>query len=441
MPPPLPDRYRLEVRIGRDGDTEQWLATDLALDRPVLIRVVGPETTQERRSDFLRAVQGAANVSHVHLAAIYEAAEVPDGAFSVSEWGAGMTLGDRLAANEPLPVDDFLTNGAGLADALASLHREGILHGAIDPSAVLFSSAHPAKLSAFGRMHRGLTAATDVHDLALALETALIGGPALSMSPSQIVDRLPQGVDTALEDARVGRLDAAGLAEALRAIPSITPAAPETPGVLSWGIPAAILFLLAAVLILLGSTLDAGPLSPVLFPARPIQTTTLTLPQTTTTKTLPAQAATDVGVTIRSVAAYDPFGDEVEQHSREQPPEALADGDTTTTWRTERYVDPLSLQKPGVGVTLQVRGTPRHFLAQDVTPGIHYTLYWSQTLPDDFAEWEKIAAGAAEGGLLTVQLPVRTDGVWLWWFTELPQQADGFYGGASELRFTEHAEP
>ena len=37
MPPRLPERYRLNIRLGSDGDIEEWLAQDESLDRPVLI--------------------------------------------------------------------------------------------------------------------------------------------------------------------------------------------------------------------------------------------------------------------------------------------------------------------------------------------------------------------------------------------------------------------
>jgi hypothetical protein len=42
MPPPVSDRYRLEMRLGKDDDIEEWLATDTSLERPVLIRSLGP---------------------------------------------------------------------------------------------------------------------------------------------------------------------------------------------------------------------------------------------------------------------------------------------------------------------------------------------------------------------------------------------------------------
>ena len=55
MPVAVPDRFRLEVRLGRDDDIEEWLATDTSLDRPVLIRLLGPEAAPDRRREFVTA--------------------------------------------------------------------------------------------------------------------------------------------------------------------------------------------------------------------------------------------------------------------------------------------------------------------------------------------------------------------------------------------------
>ena len=63
MPPPLPERYHLEVRIGRDGDVEEWLATDEQLDRPVLVRILGPESGEGRRTSFIEHTRLAASVA------------------------------------------------------------------------------------------------------------------------------------------------------------------------------------------------------------------------------------------------------------------------------------------------------------------------------------------------------------------------------------------
>ena len=69
----LPARYQLEIRLGRDGDVEEWLANDLTLDRPVLVRMLGPEVGPERRRHFLDEVRALASVSHSHLLEVYAA--------------------------------------------------------------------------------------------------------------------------------------------------------------------------------------------------------------------------------------------------------------------------------------------------------------------------------------------------------------------------------
>ena len=79
MPPPVSDRYRLEMRLGRDDDVEEWLATDTSLDRPVLIRSLGPESTPERRRQFVESVSNAAKTSHSHLARVFAVSQVDGG--------------------------------------------------------------------------------------------------------------------------------------------------------------------------------------------------------------------------------------------------------------------------------------------------------------------------------------------------------------------------
>ena len=177
MPPPLPDRFSLEVRLGRDHDVEEWLATDTALDRPVLIRVLGPETSSDRRQAFVEDTRSGAATTHVHLISVFAAGLVDEGAYSVTEWAGGVSMADRLAAGETIPVDEFLPNAAGLAEGLAAFHRSGGIHGAIDAGAIYFSGSHPAKLGSFGRPHTGASVAEDTRALAETLETCATGRP------------------------------------------------------------------------------------------------------------------------------------------------------------------------------------------------------------------------------------------------------------------------
>ncbi|MGH8912050.1 MAG: protein kinase, partial [Acidimicrobiia bacterium] len=261
MPPPLPARYRLEVRLGRDQDIEEWLATDEHLDRPVLIRMLGPDATEKRRADFLQAVQGAAAVRHPHLEPIFEAEEVADGAYFVSEWNGGMTLRSRLDSGETMEYPEFAANAAGLAGALSALHKAGLLHAAIEPGAILYTVSRPARLGGFGRARRYLAStAGDVSDLAGVLEQALTGFAPGGPPPSEVVDGVPPALDRALQAAQRGELSADALSHALEAIPRPSP--PVEIPTRSWRtlVLAAVLTVLAAGLIAIGRVLagDTG---------------------------------------------------------------------------------------------------------------------------------------------------------------------------------------
>ena len=343
MPPPLPPRYRLEVRLGRDHDIEEWLATDLNLDRPVLIRILGPDATEKRRQEFLTTVRAAAAVIHPHLEPIYAAEEVSGGAYAVSEWSGGLTLESRLAGGNTLDPLEFAANAAGLAGALAALHKTGLVHGAIDSGSILYTVARPARLGGFGRPRRYLTTPVgDVTDLATVLERSLTGLGSGGPPPSEMVDGLPRAVDQALADARLGGLDAQGLAVALEAIPRPAPPEPEDPKRRK-RIPllATALIVIAIGLIALGRVLAGDVKVPVIpGPSATAPTSSTTAPTTTTT-----QPGSPVPVLIAAASTYDPYG---EGGENDDSVAQVIDGDLATTWRTERYRDPIELLKPGV---------------------------------------------------------------------------------------------
>jgi serine/threonine protein kinase len=432
MPPPLPTRYRLEVRLGRDQDIEEWLATDEHLDRPVLIRMLGPDATEKRRTEFLSAVRGAAAVRHPHLEPIFEAEEVQNGAYFVSEWNGGMTLQSRLDSGETMDYQEFCANAAGLAGALAALHEAGVIHAAIEPGAILYTVSRPARLGGFGRARRYLvTNAGDVSDLAGVLEQALTGFAPGGPPPSEVVDGVPPLVDRALEAARRAELSADAFSHALEAIPR--PAPPVEAPTRSWRtlVLAAVLTVLAAGLIAIGRVMAGDTGVPVVpGPAATIPTPTDPI----TTLSPPLTAADDrPPPAIVAVATFDPFG---EGGENDQSVGATIDGDVNTSWRTERYRDPMELLKPGVGLTVAIAGNPSTLEIVGIPAGADISVRWSLEIPEDPGGWEVIATGRTEGGPVTFQLPARNGGNWLLWFTSLPRQSDGDYWiTIEEIRF------
>ncbi len=436
MPPPLPERYRLEIRLGRDGDIEEWLSTDLSLDRPVLIRFLGAETSPKRQERFLADHRAAARVAHTHIASVYTADAVEGGAYAVTEWAGGVTLADRMQADERPDIAEFLSNAAGLADGLAALHDAHVVHGSIDPSAISYAKAHPAKLGAFGRRASTWTAPADVQALGETLETVLTGQPAGVLPPSQMLDGVPLEMDRVLRSAQRGEIDAHQLADRLRSVPYSAPPEPTRTWSWRWLTPVAILAVLAVGIAVLGNLLDAGPESPVLFPATPSPSTTVPFVTTTeaaTTTTESAQSpAPAAGVDVVTAFTYDPLGDGTE---RDADVGHLTDDDRDTTWRTERYFDPLPLLKAGVGVAFEVRGTPSRIEITGMSDGTLFAVRWAEEVPATVDGWQQVASGTAIATVQQVQLPNRSGGVWLVWLTSLPPQDEGYYSAMTEVRF------
>lgn len=412
------------MRLGRDGDIEEWLATDSALDRPVLIRSLDPAASDVRRRSFVRAVRAAAAVNHMHLANVYEVND-QDGTYSVLEWNGGVSIADRLRAGDTLPVHEFLPNAAGLAEGLSALHTAGVTHGAIDTSSIQFSAAHPAKLGGFGRQPTGRSESEDTKALAKALRQALTGSDAASLRPSQVVEGLPRNVDDAIAAAEAGTMTAAHLGAAMRASPFHGESAGDEGWSWRWLLPAVLLLGAALLLGAIGLGIDVDPDSPFLFPATPQDAARPEDADGGAAEAMPPPTNPEPGDVIAVTGrSYDPFGDN--QVEREEDVPLLLDGDGSTGWRTERYFNPLPSVKPGVGVVLTPASPPRRMVVTG-SEDTSYEIGWAPETPADLDGWDFVTSGTLVSGPATLQLPERDPGVWLLWLTSLPEQGDGEY--------------
>lgn len=439
MAPRLPDRYRLEVRLGSDGDIEEWLATDLPLDRPVLLRFLPSGTSQDRGESFLESVRAAAGISHTHLATVYAAGTIEDTTYSISEWAGGVSLADRALAGEPIPAEELLPNATGLSSALAALHAAGIVHGAIDAESILFSAAHPAKIAGFGRPPNWRTTTEDVQALSALFETTLTGRPIGAALPSQVIDAISPQVDRALEMGRSGEVDALQLAGALRAAPLLAPIRRRWTGwTWRWVGPAATLFVVAGLLVMLGANLTNQNRTNVTIGASGGPGTTGSPSNATaapgsgtTADTAPNDSL--VSAEIVTAAAYDPFGTDGEHD--ELAGQAI-DGDFGTSWKTESYNSPLPRLKDGVGLHVSVRGPVSAVEIAGARDGTVFELYWASQPASAFSDWTLVAEGTIRGGSTDISVPPTDGGTWLVWFTDLPATTEGTYTGAiSEVRF------
>jgi serine/threonine-protein kinase len=137
----LADRYRVERELGSGDTSHVYAATEIALDRPVVIKVVAPEHAGELFADrFAREVKFATRLQHTNIVPVLAAADAGGIAYYTMPLVEGISLRARLASGERIPVEEATRILRDVAQALAYAHDQGIVHRDIKPAHVLLSS-------------------------------------------------------------------------------------------------------------------------------------------------------------------------------------------------------------------------------------------------------------------------------------------------------------
>jgi serine/threonine-protein kinase len=174
-------RYALERELGRGGMGVVLLARDLALDRPVAVKLLpgALAAEPELRARFLREARIGAGLSHPHVVPIYAVEEHPDVVFFAMAYVDGETLAERVRRAGPLPPAEVARVLREVAWALAYAHGRGVVHRDVKPDNVLVErGSGRALVSDFG------IAQSAAAPSALTREGEILGSVAF-MSPEQ----------------------------------------------------------------------------------------------------------------------------------------------------------------------------------------------------------------------------------------------------------------
>lgn len=132
-------RYSIVRELGRGGMGVVFLARDVALERPVAIKLLPLEMAvlTEHRDRFVREARTAAALAHPHIVPIH-AVEDRDGVvFFVMAFVDGETLAERVARTGPLSSADAMRVVQEVAWALAHAHARGVVHRDVKPENIL----------------------------------------------------------------------------------------------------------------------------------------------------------------------------------------------------------------------------------------------------------------------------------------------------------------
>jgi eukaryotic-like serine/threonine-protein kinase len=151
VPPPddsigriIAGKYRVEQMIGEGGMGKVYKATQLALDKPVVLKVLrqallGDERTVAR---FQREAKAASRLNHPNSISVLDFGQADDGAmFIAMEYIQGKDLHQILSREWPLPESRVMRLLSQVLSALADAHSAGVIHRDLKPENIMVSQS------------------------------------------------------------------------------------------------------------------------------------------------------------------------------------------------------------------------------------------------------------------------------------------------------------
>ncbi|MCT9084631.1 serine/threonine-protein kinase [Streptomyces fulvoviolaceus] len=181
------DRYVLKEVIGAGRGGDVWLAHDTVVGQDVALK---PERTDGEGETAVRRLLGEPRAmakfrDHPHVVTLFDVVTVEpddDGGGADTYWFVMEYVpGGGLDGQPPVSPERAARIGAQLADALAALHEEGIVHCDVKPANIGLTRRGDAKLLDFGAAYR-----------AGGSETITVNGP-YSYTPDYAAPELARG--------------------------------------------------------------------------------------------------------------------------------------------------------------------------------------------------------------------------------------------------------
>ena len=466
----ISERYELEELVGTGGMSSVYRAHDKLLERRVALKVLHEQFTSDgdHVERFRREARSVAQLSHPSIVTVIDRGEQDGRQFIVFEYVDGENLKALIEREGPLPEGEALELALQITQALSFAHAHGLCHRDVKPQNVLLDDEGRAKVTDFGiarsldvqagitqtgtvmgtsdyiapEQARGAkaTVQTDVYSLGAVLYELLTGEvpfrgdnfvavamrhinepvpsvreqrPGVSPCAESAVQRAMakeprerfQSMDefgAALQECLAGR---DGSAEATMVV--APPKQPRGRRRQAARGPAERPSVWPLLLLLAGLAVLAGIFA-VIFAFTGKSPSKIT-------DVLGVGGTKSNPVHLTGVTAYDPEGDNQEEHN----PEArfAADGNPTTYWKTETYYG-AQLNKSGVGVVL---GSPSGGKVSQITvttdtPGFKAEI---ETGSSQSGPFKPVSAAMTVGQTTTFSVKSGPAQYYVIWITDL----------------------
>lgn len=179
------DGYQLDEQIKETEFVTVYRATQVALDRPALLKVIKSQFASETNvmERLRREALAVAKISHPNVIHVYDFGEEKVTVYVAMEYFPSKDFQRVLQERKQLPVDLCISALKQSLEGLSAAHKQGIFHRDIKPANLLLGENDLVKITDFGLAN--LTGATGV-----TIEGSIIGTPSY-MSPEQISGAKP----------------------------------------------------------------------------------------------------------------------------------------------------------------------------------------------------------------------------------------------------------
>ncbi|GII55773.1 hypothetical protein Pth03_41620 [Planotetraspora thailandica] len=178
--------YRLLSLLGSGGFGEVHLALD-AEGHTVAVKVLHPHVASDAfaLTRLAREVETMRRVRGPHIAEVLDASLTGPRPYVVTRYVQGRPLNTLIAADGPVQGDDLVRLARGLAEALESIHKAGVVHRDLKPANVIIADREPYVID-FG--------------IACALESASVtASGAIIGTPGYLAPEVLEGKDAGPE--------------------------------------------------------------------------------------------------------------------------------------------------------------------------------------------------------------------------------------------------
>lgn len=195
VPEMIDTRYRVKEKIGSGAMANVYSAEDTRLGRSVALKILDPAHAADEtfRARFQQEAESVASLNHPAIVSVYDTGTFSSGSvqvpFMVMELVGGKSLREILDARGELPVDEALSYGSQILEALQYAGDRGVVHRDIKPANVMIlpqteEDASQGRAGQVKVMDFGIASAMTESGEALAGEKTVMG-TARYVSPEQ----------------------------------------------------------------------------------------------------------------------------------------------------------------------------------------------------------------------------------------------------------------